>query len=416
MFKTTANFQEVRDFRIESVHDVKFRKTPYPVYTLFYTKVSPSLYYYPAKFNPNIKLKTHEEKLTELWLRWYQLESVLYTKDYYSTLLVSWTGTGKSHMIKWLCELYKDYEIIVLAPKLKVLQTLKPKLEWYKITLISTAMFSRHYDRFNKEWTILIMDEIQHMSKKKIDEFNMRKGYKIIWLTATPQRQNFWREWFNYIFQWYFDTEQQALPVTVWTFSHTISIWVKDLLKLSEWLAPDSPELRRRVALWDDQRYEVLYNLLTNFSSKRVIVFVDRIEIMKKAQAYFESKWKLVYTVYSENSNIPLENDLEKYTDYIIVAMTQCVQEWRDVPQLELWVLFYNTTWVNAIEQMVWRVRRYHWEKKSWLWIDFNDRIKLIENKQTRYGWLWERKKLYKELWREVIDLQHKFNAIWLKD
>lgn len=386
------------------------------MFTYFYTKVSNSLFYYPAKFNENIKLKTYESNLNEMWLRWYQLESVLFTKDYYTSLIVSWTWTWKSHIIKWLCELYKDYEIIVLAPKLKVLQTLKPHLVNYKVTLISTAMFSRHYEKFNKEWTILIMDEIQHMSKKKIDEFNMRKWYRIIWLTATPQRQNFWKEWFDYIFQWYFDTEQQALPVKVWTFNHTIQIGIKDLSQLSEWLAPDSPELRRRVALWDSERYKVLYNLLQNFKSKRVIVFVDRIEIMDKTKQYFESKWQRVYTVYSWNSKIALENDLEKYTNYVIIAMTQCVQEWRDVPQLELWVLFYNTTRVNAIEQMVWRVRRFHWAKSHWLWIDFNDRIKLIENKQTRYWWLNDRKKLYKTLGREVTDLSTIYNATWLKD
>jgi len=137
---------------------------------------------------------------------------------------------------------------------------------------------------------------------------------------------------------------------------------------------------------------------------------------MDKTKQYFESKWQRVYTVYGWNSKLALENDLEKYTNYVIIAMTQCVQEWRDVPQLELWVLFYNTTRVNAIEQMVWRVRRHHWNKTHWLRIDFNDRIKLIENKQTRYWWLNDRKKLYKTLWREVADLSTIYNATWLKD
>lgn len=363
----------------------------------------------------------------ELSLYGFQQEAVDFIRREYdsyrrSCMIVSWTATGKSHIIMGAIYAIKHRTVIVVpntligkwlqdklgtlldakfyvAAKYRKLQT-KPN-----VLIVTGASFNNLYNELNGYYDTIFLDEWHHLSYKRRDQLNMRKGDFICMLTATPERKEYGLDWFE-LFVWHIrDTESQALPVKVLTYEYEYSYTAEQVIKAQEWLSPDSPELYRRLYCYNEDRIEHLNRVIQYLKArlwfKKIIVFTDRLEHIKLIQAHLPESIRLTG---QEDKTKFLEYIKEK-DDYLIVAMSQCAGEGFDLPDLECWILFMSTSWTNTIDQTAGRIRRFHWDKQVAYYIDFIDIIKIMWWKKKKL-WRYDRHRIYKNKWWDVSPLE----------
>ena len=348
----------------------------------------------------------------------------------------SWTGTGKTEMICGIVDRLKTRTVIV-APTRLIAWQISAELsqytdkvgiaEWKDIAkrmsefiqhdiLVCTHMtFNDNFDVINGNFELLIMDEWHHVPPRRVQQFALWKWRYIVGLSANRKRKDIAAEHFPKIYGGYYDTEQESLPVQIlkYVYPHTYSF--EDIQNATEWYAPDSPEIRRRLLIANPDRVKKLTSIIDCLHMKwirKIIVFVDRkeycyqiVEELKKTQD------NIIEMMSGDHDNIAVKAALKDKAFYIIVAMEQCVREGMNIPDLEAGVLFFSTSEENTINQISWRVRRAHGFKKVWYMVDFVDVIDIAWTKKKVLGY-YNRKQIYDKFGFEVLDFNQD-TACW---
>ncbi len=355
-----------------------------------------------------------------------QKETVDFVLDMYnqkkkSCFIVSWTGTGKWHIVPSILNSFDDRKILLLAPNnvvaLRLMDDLKDIAVYSRgkkilkeldnrvvVTLYKT--FNLYTEELNKEFEIVLIDEGHHMWWQLEQSLYTWKGF-ICWMSATPYRNDHDKDGFEMFFGKMLDTNKQALPVEVYEhkFKHTYDI--DAVVEAQKWLAPTSPEIYRRLIIGNNSRYEELELMIANMQDRKwlrnFIIFSDRIEHITKIEEYLVNAFPMstVVVIKWESDQMSIMEEMKDKHDIIIIWSTSVVKEWMNIPQLEAWILFTSASFMWWIDQMAWRVRRYYWEKKAGYFIDMQDYISVAGSK-FKSPWVYARRKAYKQFWWKI--------------
>jgi len=417
-------------YKVEDTRDVYVMKIPEAYKQKLLTQwLRVKLYHYDRPSNtyrlpPNAwEIRVNRERipfsLESSWLYDYQkeiLSKIRYTKKR-AGFIVSWTATWKSYMLAWLIWLYAQKTLIVV-PNISIARWLLEKLskwsssvylaQWAKIqwaeqfdiVICHHTTFNTHYDYLNWLYGTLILDEGHHLPVKRIQQLTQWKWWTIFWLTATPKRKEFGKEWIEKIFGPIYYTWVEALPVQVYINKFRYDYSVEELEKASDWLSPDSNEIFRRLIMNNDKRYDELINILHKLDSQwytKYIIFSDRREHIQKILAKLDENWYNGIDYYWGSDKNISEAKIKTSEKFVIVWHPTSCGEWFDVPSIEVSMLYVSTGREPVISQIAWRARRYDWEKKSWILVDFVDQISIMGGKTKSLSFS-KRMKVYKEL------------------
>ena len=334
-----------------------------------------------------------------------------------SGIIVSWTGTGKSYMISGLIALYK-VKTLIITPNISIARWLLEKLsqwsssvylaQWakildadnYDIVICHHTTFNTHYDYLNGKYQLLLLDECHHTNETRLKQICQWKWWMIYWVTATPIRKEFGLEGMKIIYWSVYDTGVEALPVKVLIHRFRYDYNQEESINASDWLAPDSNEIFRRLVINNTTRYKELIKVLKNLELQwytKFIVFSDRVEhIQRTLDILAQNGFNPIWYYWASNKD-ESEAKIKTSKKYVIVWHPTSCGEWFDVPNIEVSILFTSTWWEGIIQQMAWRARRYANDKKEWVLVDFVDVMSIMGGK-TKSLSFWKRMKVYKQL------------------
>ena len=428
----TESYEFARTVKVEDKRPTQYIKDPnvrqykqiHWSWIYLYTKHQWKYYLPPSycTFNNNWNRTPLSFEFSDMWitLHDYQENATQFVVQQFdsgnrSAMVISWTWSWKTlTMLSIIKELWLSTILVVPTTTIakwvketfeKVIdvriQKWAKKIELWLVTIMTHQTFNRIYDEINGKIDLLLCDELHHIPQKRIDQFNLWKWKFVCWVTATPKRKEFWIEWFKKILGNIYDTKKQALPIKVLYYDYNYSYNQKETQKAMQWLSPDSPEILRRLVINNDDRTQkltLIIKYMMNLWKKRFIIFTDRVEHIKKMYEELSQHFDNVYEYYSETDK---DKVIDSYDEWIIIGNIQCCWEWFNIPSLEVWILFVSTQRSNTVEQAVWRVRRYYWDKTHWILVDFIDELQIGVWKK-KVLWWYARKKIYNEQWREV--------------
>lgn len=328
------------------------------------------------------------------------------------------TGTGKSYMLSWLIALRRTKTLIVV-PNISIARGLMEKIsKWsdkvfiaqgknivgaeqeYDIIICHHTTFNMNYEYLNGKYNTLIIDEWHHLPRKRIDQLCLWKWYYVYWLSATPIRKEFGREWVEKIFGKIYETWLSTLPVKVLVHKFRYDYDDDELANASVGLPPDSNEIFRRLVVNNNKRYQELVDIIERLNMlwyTKYIVFSDRVKHIEKIIDILRNAWHNVVWYYGKTNKNESDEFIAKHDKYIIVWHPTSCGEWFDVPELEVSILFTSTWWEWAVKQMAWRSKRISGEKKEAILVDFVDQLSIMgsKTKNLSFG---KRLKVYKQL------------------
>lgn len=329
-------------------------------------------------------------------------------------MIVSDTWTWKSYMILWLINLLKQ-KTVVVVPNIAIAEWLLKKFQWHcdvdiivakdidkkdpDVAIVVVQSFNKIYNKLNKRYSVLLLDECHKLPKTRIAQLNNWYWKFICWLTATPQRKEFWIDWFKIMYKNIYNTWLKSLPIKIFHYTYKYDYSIKEIMEAQKWYAPDSPEIQRRLYINNRDRLVHLWWVIKSLREKwfkRFIIFTDRVDHATKIKEYLWEGYLMTWAIKNK--------EYFDKEEYIIIWLTQCVWEWFDLPELEVWILFMSTRWINTVEQTAWRIKRKDGKKEFWYYVDFDDRMKMWWSKQ-KVLWWYDRKKIYKDNWREILDI-----------
>lgn len=369
----------------------------------------------------------HIDPIMTLW-EWQQ-ETVDYcyrsfSQGVSSILIDSTVWTWKTIMMLWMIEKFKCRTLITV-PSDAIGIGIQEKLQQYcDARYLNWAKIRHAFDKsdlpdilithrqswvncrelINWYYDLMINDEQHHLSDGMKMMCNTRKGRWMLGFTWTPYRREMNKEDFLLYFQKIYSTWLESLPVKVLTYKYFHKYSMDDYMKACEGLEPESPEVLRRLVNANEDRLQeikkVVGKLYYTYWFKRLILFVDRREYQDKIKAeVFQNS----YIINWDTDKEQIVNELKNKEEFLILWIVWACGEWFDIPQIEAGILFYSTSWEWSLEQMIWRSRRFHWDKKYWYWVDFQETAR-IENTYKNF-WVAERMKYYKERWFEIQQL-----------
>jgi len=380
---------------------------------------------YEISIKPIMKLWEWQQKTVDYCVRsfWQWVSSIL---------IVSETATWKSIQMLWLVDAFKCPTLIVVPSEaigLGIQEKLQPYcdaqyLDWSKIrkafdkqklpdVLITHRQSAVNcWDIINWKYDLMLNDEQHHLSEWMKMMCNTWEGRGIIWLTGTPFRKEMTQQDFLLYFQKIYETWLKSLPVRVLThrYNHTYSM--SDFMEASKGLEPESPEVLRRLVNNNNDKIFDLKNVVGKLyhkcGFKRIMVFVDRREYQEKIK---ELIFPNAILINWDTDKEKVLEELKSKDEFLIIGMVTASWEWFDVPRIEVWILFFSTTWAGSIEQMVWRAKRFADGKEYAYWVDVQEHSK-IEPDQYKWFWMSERLKLYRERWWPVVTLDSYINSL----
>lgn len=435
---TTQVFWIADEYKVEDERDIYVMKVPESVkqrmlatglwVRLYVYDKNTSTYRLPPSAWKRIFAKetTISFSMKSSELKDYQLDvlKMIRQDNVRSAFIESWTWTGKSYILWWLIALNKKKTLIVV-PNISIARWLFDKLsqwsskimlaQWKNIiwaeandiVICHHTTFNTHYEYINGKYDVLILDEWHHLPVKRIKQINFWKWWAIYWLSATPIRKEFWRKGVWIIFWKLYNTWVEALPIKVLVHKFRYDYDQEELQKASDWLAPDSIEIFRRLIINNEKRYQELMKILTDLDAKwykKYIIFSDRVDHIETIMRMLTASWRNVVWYYWASNKDESETKIKTSDKYVIVWHPTSCWEWFDVPDIEVAILFTSTGWEGAISQMAWRARRYAWEKKEWILVDFVDQMSIMggKTKSLSFG---KRMKVYRQLDWEIAAL-----------
>ena len=343
---------------------------------------------------PPLNLKPH-------WIDWlydYQ-EDVYQEAKTFTTkwlLIESWTGTGKSYMMKAIYN-WLQGKAIFLTFKTSVKENIMNEIWSDKCYCLPT--FKNKFDEINN-WQALFIDECHWISDKLRKILAIRK-WRVFWFTATPFRSDYERKWFEMIFWKIYQTWVTSLPVRFMQVKYTCLRSLQDASRAVEDLSAQTDHKRTDLLYKNAWRHEFVVNMCKRLfmKSKRIIVFTSRNYYKDLLYTTLLSIywWEKVFLLNKKVNKQELDR-INGLDEYIIVANEQYAGEWVDIPTLVAWLLTFNTKNVRKLDQMAWRVRRKSANKTCWWFVDIADTIK-IESYKPRYTHYNKRKSIYLQLW-----------------
>lgn len=403
---------------------------------LFY-KAEKNLYYLPPKYRKSKKdwvEKKIEQKKEIFELREGQKKSVEFVKDnpWYSILIDSMVGTGKTVQMLGIVNMYKC-KTIITAPSKAICAGIKNTFEpYFDVAVLDWTGVRKRFEKWNLpdiivchrqtavncrdlinsgEYELLLNDEQHHLSDGMKYICNTFKGkLGIVGFTWTPFRKEMEKEDFYHYFNDIYWTGLASLPVRVATYKYKHNYSTEDYLKACEGLAPESPEVLRNLINSNEERIEELKKVLKDLyfkkGFKRIMVFVDRRTYIERLQKEFPK----ALVIHWDSDKEKVIEEAKSKDKFLLLGMVSASWEWFDVPSIQCWVLFYSTSWKGSIEQMVGRSRRFHWDKKYGYRVDFQDYGRVGSNEYTKNFWASNRMKIYKENKREIFNWQEFLN------
>jgi len=433
----TLDRNEAYKYRFEDRSPNRWSKISGQVYTkyvkLFHYDKKSRTYWLPPVTWWNRKAmmwfwqEIHVDTIMKLW-EWQQ-KTIDYcyrsfSQGVSSILIDSTVWTWKTIMMLWMIEKFKCRTLITV-PSDAIGIGIQEKLQQYcDAKYLNWAKIRHAFDKNNlpdilithrQSWVncrelinwyydLMINDEQHHLSDGMKMMCNTRKGRWILGFTWTPYRREMNKEDFLLYFQKIYSTWLESLPVKVLTYKYFHKYSMDDYMKACEGLEPESPEVLRRLVNANEDRLQeikkVVGKLYHTYWFKRLILFVDRREYQDKIKA---EVFPNAYIINWDTDKEQIVNELKNKEEFLILWIVWACGEWFDIPQIEAGILFYSTSWEWSLEQMIWRSRRFYWDKKYWYWCDFQETAK-IENTYKNF-WVAERMKYYKERWFEINSL-----------
>lgn len=357
---------------------------------------------------PDIELREHQQTMVDFINK-------VYSEGKKSAFIIAWTWTGKTYWMLALTQLLWMSTVIV-TPNNTISKLLyddfsryvdtkiiswSKDIELTKVNIMCHQTFNRIYEKINGKVELLLMDEAHHIPEERIKQINLWKWRFVCWLTATAIRKEFWIEWFKMLFWSVLDTETEALPIKLYYHDFRYDYNQDEFLNASEWLAPDSPEIYRRLVMSNDSRNEELVNIINKFilaGKKYFIVFSDRVEHIINTTKYLKKSFANVWEYRWDSNKDQVIKEFESLDWGIIVGNLQSCWEWFNIKKLEVWILYVSTQWTVTCEQAAWRVRRCYGDKKEGIFVDFVDCLSFNWSRVKKLWW-YERKKIYAQKW-----------------
>lgn len=427
---TTQLSQIADEYKVKDERDIHVMKIPDHIkQRLLATGLRVKLYTYDRSTNTYRLPPSAGKKIDYEWneISFTMKNNELFPEQY-ETILKIWkgnarcafiesdTGTWKSYILSWLIALHKVKTLIVV-PNISIARGLLEKLskrssklflaQWNKIiwadddiVICHHTTFNKYYDEINWKYKMLIIDEWHHLPKKRIEQICKWKWWLIYWLSATPIRKEFGREGIEKMFGKIYNTWLLSLPIKVLIHKFRYDYNGEELEEASKWLAPDSNEIFRRLVVKNDMRYSELIKVLSKLDFiwyTKYIIFSDRVEHIERIMSTLKNIWYNVVWYYGKTNKAEADEFIKSHNKYVIVWHPTSCGEWFDVPDLQVSILFTSTGWEWAIKQMAWRAKRYAWDKKEWILVDFVDQISIMggKSKSLSFG---KRMKVYKQL------------------
>ena len=428
----TRSLQEAQKYRVEDQRDTaKFCKDERKRARLManwsrinmYTKVD-NYYLLPiAEHRGRQRHKEFNFDLHDITLHEHQSLMVDFVDKTYkswskSAFIIAGTGTGKTYWMLAIAS-HLGMTTVIVSPNSTVSQLIfddfskyvdtkiikwSKNVELTKVNIMTHQTFNKIYDQINWKVWLLLMDEAHHIPTKRVEQINKWKWAFVCWLTATAIRKEFWVEGFEMLFWSILDTETEALPMKLFYHDFRYDYNQDEFLDASEWLAPDSPELYRRLVISNELRNEELVNIIDKFISngkKYFIVFSDRVEHIINTSNYLKEHFANVWEYRWDSDKERVIREFNKMGWGIIVWNLQSCWEWFNIKKLEVGILYVSTQRTVTCEQAAGRVRRSYWDKTHGIFVDFVDNISFNWSK-TKKLWRYERKKIYAKKWWDL--------------
>ena len=304
------------------------------------------------------------------WQRWY--------------LVCSWTWTGKTRIMLGLA-LRSTKPCIFIMPTLEICKnlinsmstpwtlvqwTMKSIPEWHLVMHQKT--FKLNAKQLNWKYN-LILDEVHH-SSKDLRDLLIQRHWAIMWVTATPSRDEFEEEWFKLFFGHIHKTWLESLPVKVTCIKRKTSYPIPDDaqtidFRLYTQLIQNDADYRRDTVKLIHHMYE---------KHKRVIVFYESVAEVETMKYILKDLNLFVvtgdYRTINNTSQHIKDNNINQF---IIIWTKQCLTEWFDVPNLMVWIVTFHMGTDRVFYQMAWRVCRRYEGKTHWYLIYTSQRVTL---------------------------------------
>lgn len=430
------SIKEAREYRILDRSPNWAAMSGWQVYqkrvNLFY-KTEKNLYYMPPRYRRGRETSTDnkiKQKKEIFELREGQKKSVEFVKNnpWYSILIDSMVGTGKTVQMLGIVNMYKC-KTIITAPSKAICAGIKNTFEpYFDVEVLTWTGIRKRIGQNNlpdiivchrqtavncwdliNDWgyELLLNDEQHHLSDGMKYICNTFKGkLGIVGFTWTPFRKEMEKEDFYHYFNDIYDTGLASLPVRVATYTYKHDYSTEEYIKATEWINPESPEVFRNLLINNDERVEELKKVIKDLyfkkRFKRIMIFVDRRSYIERLQREFP---KALVIHWDTNKEKVIE-EAKSRDEFLLLGMVSASWEWFDVPSIQCWVLFYSTSWKGSIEQMVGRARRFHWDKEYGYRVDFQDIGRVGDNDYKRNFGSKYRLKIYKDNGREVFNWQ----------
>lgn len=385
-------------------------------------------YYIPSQINKKNHRRSTKRDMSWVQLYDYQEKVVseclfLYDKGEKMCLINAPTGAWKTFIIAWILSKLQTKAIIV-APNTVLVKQLHKDYKnicdcqiqkWWKeildndILIMTSTTFNQIYQKINGEYGTLIIDESHRLPAKRIEQIVLWKGDFVVWLTATPVRNNMNEKWFEKFFGNYVETEitkrleKKVLPAIIYTIEYERDYTMREMIEASKWLAPDSPIIFQNLIANDRQKdifIEKLLKRLYQKGIKDILVFTDRIDHCVRLTSHLKKSFDYVYEFRWETDKDTIIQSFDK-TWGIIVWLKSCCWEWFNIQKLQAGILAMSTSSEGRLVQMVWRSRREYWDKKYGFFFDIVDNISVKTNNILKNNkkklWYYNRKKTYKK-------------------
>lgn len=432
--KLIANTYRVEDKR-PNFYAIKHGKQQIKRYVPLYIKQNLAYYLPPSTHRvatPSPLTRTLPPTLQLRPIQTFALQDITeYSHNHKSTLLTMPTGSGKSFLIMWLAAANSGKTLIVANSMLinewllEKFQTHLPHLNTQQLTgakikstdidnvdiLICTPASTKSArEKLNERATVLLVDEAHHLSDTLKFLLCTSNSRIIVWFTATVDHQIIQRDGLLQFYSNIIEKEAPILPTDIYirsnTYHRTLQQYEEAVGKQND---PLSSEVWNTLLDTDTDRYADIRTAIKDCpisikNKHRVIIYFNRtisIDNMLEYMSQQKHNYKLLRVDWSTDKKKFL-NDLKELNDqpYMICAMSQCVSDGFDVPELQLGVLAFNTSRRVTLIQLIGRTNRAYQDKEKWYLIDMSSTIivwhewEQINKKQSS---IYQRKKIYKD-------------------
>ncbi len=432
----TTDKYEAYKYRFESREENFYAKNSGVSYTkyvkLYYYDKDSRVFWLPPITRRNKKSKVHPIDVKEIMpLRDLQKKTVDEVSNMIeewkeSVLVISEVGTWKSY--QWLGFIkHFSRRTLVIVPNKAIGEWRVDKLKDYCDCAFMDGNLFRKENRFpdvlvmhrqsvvncwehiNWYYDLMVIDEAHHLSDTMKMLCNTWKWFSLIWLSWTPERREMDTDDFKKYYKCLYETGLKSLPVRVLTYKYHHVYSINDMVKASEWYNPESVEVLKNLVNNNNDRYLHLKNIIKDLYSKcwlkKFIIFVDRIKAQEKVKELFPK----AYIINWDSDKKKVIEEVKNKDEFLIIGMVTASWEGFDIPSIQCWVLFYSTDYPVTLTQMIWRSKRFNWDKDCAYWVDFQHTAKIEPNTYKNFGSK-KRMEWYNAQWFKTMTLDEFIN------